>query len=363
MVQDGRLAAGIILGRRFRIAEAPAFALQCRFPHGMFEQSTKTDRSVRGTNEMATLQLIGFGSTGWGALLLLGALMTLCVTAVALAIGAVLGAIVAAAKLSGNLILKHAWKRLYDCFPQACRSCSSSISSISADRARSPASASRLAMKAFWGCHPSRPVRLRSASSPALIRPKCSAALYLCDLKGELEAASAIGMHGALRFRRIIMPQVLRFALPGMGNVWQLSLKDSALISVTGLAELMRTSQVAAGSDPAILPVLHRRWRALSHPDEPVGPRLQHGRAACQSQHAPAQWAGPEDRSLDFAFLGQTMLTLLEALPTTLALFFLSIAIGGLLAILDRLDAGGRQSGPRPPSPRATSSSSAARRC
>jgi octopine/nopaline transport system permease protein len=41
---------------------------------------------------------------------------------------------------------------------------------------------------------------------------------------------------------------VLRFALPGLGNVLQLSLKDSALISVTGLAELMRTTQVAAGS-------------------------------------------------------------------------------------------------------------------
>jgi octopine/nopaline transport system permease protein len=55
-------------------------------------------------------------------------------------------------------------------------------------------------------------------------------------------------MNRSLRLRRIIMPQVWRYALPGVGNVWQLSLKDSALISVTGLAELMRTSQVAAGS-------------------------------------------------------------------------------------------------------------------
>ena len=55
-------------------------------------------------------------------------------------------------------------------------------------------------------------------------------------------------MNRALRFRRIIIPQVLRLAIPGVGNVWQLSLKDSALISVTGLAELMRTTQVAAGS-------------------------------------------------------------------------------------------------------------------
>jgi octopine/nopaline transport system permease protein len=55
-------------------------------------------------------------------------------------------------------------------------------------------------------------------------------------------------MSRLVRFRRIVAPQVLRFALPGLGNVWQLSLKDSALVSVTGLAELMRQSQVAAGS-------------------------------------------------------------------------------------------------------------------
>ena len=71
---------------------------------------------------------------------------------------------------------------------------------------------------------------------------------FLAIPKGELEAASAIGMHRGMRFRRIISPQVFRFAIPGLGNVWQLSLKDSALVSVTGLAELMRTSQVAAGS-------------------------------------------------------------------------------------------------------------------
>jgi len=66
--------------------------------------------------------------------------------------------------------------------------------------------------------------------------------------KGELEAARSIGMPRAMVLRRILVPQVLRFALPGIGNVWQLSLKDSALISVTGLAELLRTSQIAASS-------------------------------------------------------------------------------------------------------------------
>ena len=49
-------------------------------------------------------------------------------------------------------------------------------------------------------------------------------------------------------FRRIIAPQVLRYAIPGLGNIWQLVLKESALISVTGLVELLRQSQIAAGS-------------------------------------------------------------------------------------------------------------------
>jgi octopine/nopaline transport system permease protein len=48
--------------------------------------------------------------------------------------------------------------------------------------------------------------------------------------------------------RRIMLPQVARFALPGLGNVWQFTLKDSALISVTGLVEIMRQAHIAAGS-------------------------------------------------------------------------------------------------------------------
>lgn len=73
-------------------------------------------------------------------------------------------------------------------------------------------------------------------------------AAVLAVSKGELEAARSIGMPTRTVLRRILIPQVLRFALPGIGNVWQLSLKDSALISVTGLAELLRTSQIAANS-------------------------------------------------------------------------------------------------------------------
>lgn len=55
-------------------------------------------------------------------------------------------------------------------------------------------------------------------------------------------------------FRRIILPQAARFAIPGVGNVWQLVLKESALISVVGLIELMRQAQIGAGSTRQPLP-------------------------------------------------------------------------------------------------------------
>ena len=49
-------------------------------------------------------------------------------------------------------------------------------------------------------------------------------------------------------FIRILIPQVLRYALPGLGNVWQLTLKDTSLVMVTGLVEIMRQAHVASGS-------------------------------------------------------------------------------------------------------------------
>ena len=44
------------------------------------------------------------------------------------------------------------------------------------------------------------------------------------------------------------MPQMLRLSIPNLSNVWQITLKDTSLISVTGLVEIMRQSYIAAGS-------------------------------------------------------------------------------------------------------------------
>ena len=69
---------------------------------------------------------------------------------------------------------------------------------------------------------------------------------YLAVSKGQIEAAKAMGMNRVLMFRRVLLPQMWRFALPGLGNVWMVLIKATALISVIQLPELMRMADIAA---------------------------------------------------------------------------------------------------------------------
>ena len=66
--------------------------------------------------------------------------------------------------------------------------------------------------------------------------------------KGQFEAANVLGLNKFRKFIKIILPQTLRLAIPNLSNVWQITLKDTSLISVTGLVEIMRQSYIAAGS-------------------------------------------------------------------------------------------------------------------
>ncbi len=65
--------------------------------------------------------------------------------------------------------------------------------------------------------------------------------------KGQFEAAKVLGFSKFKQFYKIVLPQMLRLAIPNLSNVWQITLKDTSLISVTGLVEIMRQSYIAAG--------------------------------------------------------------------------------------------------------------------
>ena len=66
--------------------------------------------------------------------------------------------------------------------------------------------------------------------------------------RGQFEASKVLGLKKPIYFLKIILPQILRLAIPNLNNVWQITLKDTSLISVTGLVEIMRQSYIAAGS-------------------------------------------------------------------------------------------------------------------
>ncbi|WP_207885182.1 ABC transporter permease [Pseudomonas sp. 30_B] len=66
--------------------------------------------------------------------------------------------------------------------------------------------------------------------------------------RGQLEAASAYGLSRAQRFRFVLFPQLMRFALPGLGNNWMVLIKSTALVSIIGLSDVVRAAQDAGKS-------------------------------------------------------------------------------------------------------------------
>jgi octopine/nopaline transport system permease protein len=189
-------------------------------------------------------------AAGWGVQLLWGIAWTLAVTMVSMLIGAVLGSLVAAAKLShrgGLRFIGESYTTVFRGEPELLIIYlfyygGTQVLTGVARSAGSIGSTDILNMPSFLGGVLAVGI-ISGAYQAEVFRGS-----FLAIHRGELEAARAYGMSAWLRFRLVIMPQVLRLAVPGLGNVWQLTIKDSALISVTGVAELMLTANKAARS-------------------------------------------------------------------------------------------------------------------
>ncbi|MBW1253549.1 ABC transporter permease subunit [Pantoea allii] len=193
------------------------------------------------------MNLLGFGAEGWGWLIVSATLTTLLLSLVALMVGAIVGSAIAAAKLSSHRPLRwlgEGYSVIFRGIPELLViylfyfGGSGLITQIG----------QLFGAEGFIEAPPF----LIGALAIGLISGSYQAEVYraarLALSHGEVEAALAIGMSRWRIRQRILLPQVARYALPGLSNVWQMSLKDSALVSVTGIVELMRASQIAAGS-------------------------------------------------------------------------------------------------------------------
>ena len=191
--------------------------------------------------------MLGFGEQGWGSALLLAALLTVALTLCALLVGSVFGALVAAAKLSQRRSLR-ALGELYSTVFRGIPELLVIYLFYFGGSTLVTAIGQWFGAEGFIATPPFLVGALAVGMISGSYQAEVYRGAYLAVSKGELEAARAIGMPTLMMARRILMPQIFRLSLPGLGNVWQMSLKDSALVAVTGLAELMRTAQMAAGS-------------------------------------------------------------------------------------------------------------------
>lgn len=188
---------------------------------------------------------LGLGE--WSGLIIQATLVTFLLSAAALFIGSVIGSFIAACKLSPNRSLNKfgsLYSVLFRGVPELLIiylfyfGSSGFVTTIG----------QMFGHEGFVEVPPFLIGALAIGMISASYQGEVYRAARLAVNKGQIEAALAIGMMRTQVIVRILIPQIFRLSLPGLSNVWQMTLKDSALISVTGVVELMRASQIISGS-------------------------------------------------------------------------------------------------------------------
>lgn len=197
---------------------------------------------------MQWLNYFAFGDMGWGDELLSGLLITLSLAFCALPLGLGLGMMAAAAAMA-----RRSWpKRVALVFTTVIRGLPELLSLFIIYHG--VGLILNQGVNAVWpnfGYIEFSPF-VAGAIALGLVFAGYSAEVFrgawLATDKGQREAALALGLNKILVFRLVELPQITRIALPGLGNLWINLVKDTALVSIIALDDLMRMANVAVGS-------------------------------------------------------------------------------------------------------------------
>ncbi len=190
------------------------------------------------------LDLLRIGDQGWGDELLAGLLLTLQLALCSVALGLVFGLAGAAAKVSS------AWplRALGGAYTTTIRGIPELLTLFLIYYGL------QYAIQALFGLFGgSGPVAVNGFAAGVVALSLVFGAYatevfrgaILAVPRGQMEAARALGMARSVAVRRILVPQMWRFALPGLGNLWLVLIKDTSLVSVIAFSELMRQTDVA----------------------------------------------------------------------------------------------------------------------
>ena len=193
------------------------------------------------------MELLKFGDTGWGDELFIATLMTIAVSVTAMLIGFIFALIFTPLKLSKNkllVLIANLYTTIVRGVPEL----------LVIYLFFFGGSGAIMFVASIFGYNEYIEINafLTGAFSIGIISGAYSTEVFRGALqsidKGQFEASNVLGFNKIIRFYKIILPQMLRLAIPNLSNVWQITLKDTSLISVTGLVEIMRQSYIAAGS-------------------------------------------------------------------------------------------------------------------
>ena len=193
------------------------------------------------------MELLAFGDTGWGDELFYATLMTIAVSITAMIIGFSFAAIFTPLKLSNNKLLNfiaNSYTTVIRGVPELLVIYLFFFGGTGAV----------MYVASIFGYNEYIEINafITGAFAIGIISGAYSTEVFRGAVqsidKGQFEAAKVLGLSKFTQFFSIILPQVLRLAIPNLSNVWQITLKDTSLISVTGLVEIMRQSYIAAGS-------------------------------------------------------------------------------------------------------------------
>ncbi len=186
-----------------------------------------------------------FGPDGWIGLLLKGAVVTVALSVTTAPFGFGAGLALALMKMSRNRLLRAAcdvYTTFFRGIPdllalfiiyfglQALLDRTSKLLGLEGHLELSAFSAGVIALSVVVAAYSSEVWIASLAAVPA----------------GQREAAQSLGLDRAQVFRLVILPQLGRVALPGLGNIWMILQKDTALISTLAVTDLLRAASEAS---------------------------------------------------------------------------------------------------------------------
>lgn len=185
------------------------------------------------------LSLLAYGDAGWGDELLRGLVVTLALALVTAPLALLLSFLLSWAKLSKSAVLRYfgfGFTTVFRSLPeiltlliiyyqlQIAINWVASFVFPDANISINPFAAGVVALTLVFGALGSEVVR----------------SAYQSVGHGQAEAALALGMRRHHVFFRVILPQMWRHSLPAFGNLWLILLKDTSLVSIIAVNDLVR---------------------------------------------------------------------------------------------------------------------------